>query len=162
MFGIKKLFAVLLVGLIASYIYWPYHTIGKLEEAIGLADQQALEKFIDFPAVRASIKAQVRAKMTAMKADPATRPEMLAKLGPAATETMEKTVDSRFTSEQCAARFRAKRKAGASINQLRLTWTRLNVCAVKETNTEQVMSMTLTLKGLEGWRIVSIDFGDEL
>ena len=65
----KKFLILLLIVAAGAYVYWPYHAVAKFEDALRAADKDALERIVDFPAVRLSLKEQIKAKMTAGAVD---------------------------------------------------------------------------------------------
>ena len=54
----RRLLLLLLI-LLAVYIAYPYWTLYRLEQALLTNNAESLKKIVDFPAIRASAKAQV-------------------------------------------------------------------------------------------------------
>src|SRR5688500_7201579 len=97
----KKLLLVVLVAALGAYVYWPYYTSDKLEIAMRTANPQELERLMDFPSVRQSLKEQFTARI--LSAGEATSAVNSAtaenKFAPAriATAVVDKLVESMVT-----------------------------------------------------------------
>jgi hypothetical protein len=81
---LKKVVALVLLialALAASSYFSPYFTIYAMKQAVDRRDAQALSEYIDFPALRANIDAQLQAKVRRQLSTPETRGNPLANLG---------------------------------------------------------------------------------
>lgn len=65
--------ALLILALIAIYVASPWLAAARLAEALKSADADAIDRMVDFPAVRASLSSQITSRMNAeMRSDPET------------------------------------------------------------------------------------------
>jgi hypothetical protein len=160
---VKKFLAILLVLLIAGYIYWPYHTVGELEKAIRNPEQATIEKLVDFPAVRASLKAEMSAKRAtaaASRSVPAsgfTR-DMLNSVTTAAELMTDKFIDTLVTPENITQALKANaalQKDSQAVDLAAPSWTGLNTCTVS--SADKKTRLKLKLAGLDGWRVVAVE-----
>jgi hypothetical protein len=81
---LKKVVALVLLvvlALAASSYFSPYFTIYAMKQAVDRRDAQALSEYIDFPALRENIDAQLQAKVRRQLSTPETRGNPLANLG---------------------------------------------------------------------------------
>src|SRR4051812_37526805 len=62
--GLKKLAFIFLLVAVAAYAWLPYYTVDRLETALRAADKTALDRLVDFAAVRQSLKDQFKAKLS--------------------------------------------------------------------------------------------------
>ena len=95
---------VLLALLIAGYFASPILALGSLTAAAKAGDRAALERKVDFPAVRESLKAQLKAAMNRkFEEDPKLRDNPFAAFGQLLLgSVVEKAVDSYATPDAIA------------------------------------------------------------
>lgn len=61
------------VALVALYVASPWMAAARLSDALKTGDPAAIDRMVDFPAVRASLSSQIQSKLNAeMRADPET------------------------------------------------------------------------------------------
>jgi hypothetical protein len=164
---VKKILLLLLFAAVALYAYWPYHTANKLEAALRSADKDALERLIDFPAVRQSLKEQMKAKMASE-----VSPSAMQNPGGNAVQAKyvsamltgavaDKVIDALVTAESIV-RFLKLEKAvssGAAMTLQNKTWhTPAEFSARAGDNTRFRFRFT----GIDGWRVISVEPGDKL
>ena len=94
----RRLFLLLLI-LIAAYAGYPYLTLYWLDEALLTDDKQALERLVDFPLVRADLKADVKSDVYAKTREAAEKRPILGTFGEAlakllAPSLVDSTVDT--------------------------------------------------------------------
>ena len=163
----KKVLLLVLAAAAGVYIYWPYRTAVKLEDAFRAADKLALDRLIDFPAVRQSLKEQVKAKMNAEAAaelspEGNTAPTQT-KLFPAvlAGTVADKVIDAMVTPDSIARflKFEAAIGSGTSMTLHQKTWhTPTEFSARSMDNSRFVFRFT----AIDGWRVVSVEPGEKL
>ena len=95
----------LLGALLLLYLVSPYLTFWRFTKVLHAKDRSAMESYIDFPAVRESLKQQLRAKIPKNTAEPdATKPDrfagLLQRLAPA---LIDQLVDAFITPDGIAA-----------------------------------------------------------
>jgi hypothetical protein len=57
--------STLMIASVASYWYWsPYLTMRKMQHAAASADADSFSDYVDYPALRDSLKGQISARMT--------------------------------------------------------------------------------------------------
>ncbi len=79
---VKGLLALALVAVAAAYLAMPVLTVRALVRAAETGDEAALERLVDFPAFRESLKEQLTARlMTEMREDPRADDSVLGGLG---------------------------------------------------------------------------------
>jgi hypothetical protein len=169
---LKKLVLIVLLAAVAAYVWLPYYTADRLEAAFRAADKDALDRLVDFPAVRQSLKDQFKAKLAgdAMEKGAKSAPT---KPGAAAAKPMEiapalltgavadKVIDSMVTADGVARflKVEAKVNPGASMALGERTWhspTEFTATASDASRFE------FRFHGLQGWRVVSLEPGDRL
>lgn len=64
-----KLIAALVATLLLLYLAWPYYSVWRFSETIRAHDMNGLAARVDFPAVRASLKQQLREKFLGALSD---------------------------------------------------------------------------------------------
>lgn len=94
----------LIVILLAAYIGYPYLTLYWLDEALIDNDKASLEQLVDFPAVRADLKSQVKSQVMATASEKARKRPILGGIGEAlakmfAPGLVDSTVDGMVTPE---------------------------------------------------------------
>ena len=94
----------LIVILLAAYIGYPYLTLYWIDEALIDNDRASLEQMVDFPAVRAGLKAQVKGQVMATASEKAEKRPILGGIGEALTKMfapgmVDSTVDGMVTPE---------------------------------------------------------------
>jgi hypothetical protein len=161
---VKKVLLFLLIVALGAYAYWPYLTAKKLEDAFRSADKEALSRLIDFPAVRQSLKDQVRAKMNAESAEtpapPNSHPAKV-KAASLAAVVADKVIDSMVTVDSIAKylRLEAAVNSGTPMTLQDKTWdgpTRFSASAADNTR------FRFRFTGVDGWRVVSVEPGEKL
>ena len=163
----KKFLLLLLIVAAGAYVYWPYYTTVKLEDALRAADQEALQRIIDFPAVRQSLKDQVKAKMSA-EAD-GTAP---AAADGGATQTQfvsvmlagavaDKVIDSMVTPESITRflKLEAAVGSGAAMTLQQTTWHTPTKFSARAADNSR---FTFRFNGSDGWRVASVEPGERL
>ena len=164
----KKFLLLLLVIGVGAYVYWPYRAIAKFEDALRVADQDALERIVDFPAVRQSLKDQFKARMTAdavdaARSDKTARAAEQAKMATAilAGAVADKVIESMVTPAAVTRLLKMDQaaRAGSSFTLQEKSWqTPTEFSARAADNTR----FKLRLKGIDGWRVVSVEPGEKL
>jgi hypothetical protein len=159
----KKLLLVLLAAAAVAYFYLPYHTTEKLEQALRTADKAELERLIDFPAVRQSIKDQLKAKMdSAIAASKAQGvPPAASGYGQTITSSMvDQFVDSMVTPEGLVnlLKINAKANSKTSFELREKAW----VSPREFTARSEDRSILRFRFGSGGWRLVSMEMSEEL
>jgi len=99
----RRLFLLILI-LLAVYIAYPYWTLHRLEQALLSNNAETLKRIVDFPAVRASIKAQVEGGLRQKSEELGQTRPVLGDIGKALTSILGPsviggTVDSWVTPE---------------------------------------------------------------
>lgn len=99
----RRLFLLLLI-LLAAYIAYPYWTLYRLERALLTDNAETLQKIVDFPAIRASAKAQVEGGLMEKSQELGEKRPVLGDIGEALTKMLAPsvvggTVDSLVTPE---------------------------------------------------------------
>ena len=164
----KKFLLLLLVVGTGAYAYWPYRAVTKLEDALRAADKDALERIVDFPAVRQSLKDQFKAKVAADALDagrsetPAGAAEK-AKMATAlfAGAVADKVIESMVTPEAITRLLKMDQaaRAGTSFTLESKSWhtpTEFSARGADDTR------FKFRLKGIDGWRVISIEPGERL
>ena len=154
--------AILILG-IGIYIASPYLSALSLKRAVQSGNWQEVGRYVDFPAVRAQLKEHMKAQMfKAVMEDNKDNP--FAALGVAlAANVVDTMVDSLLTPEGLATFYEENSgdsRNGVDINGS-LRWvslSRVDILVQNETGNPLVLHMSL--QGLKGWRVVSIDLSD--
>jgi DUF2939 family protein len=81
-----RTFFVLAVIAVAAYVGYPYLTMYWLDQALLTDDQKSLEQLIDFPQVRADLKADVNAQVLGKAQEIKEKRPILGTFGQALTE----------------------------------------------------------------------------
>lgn len=92
------------VILLAAYVGYPYLTLYWLDQALLTGDKQALEQLVDFPRVRADLKAEIKAKVIGKAEATTEKRPILGTIGAALAEliappVVDKGVDAMVTPE---------------------------------------------------------------
>lgn len=95
---------LLLVILATAYVGYPYLTLYWLDRALLTDDQESLEQLVDFPEVRADLKAEVQAQVLGKAQEIKEKRPILGIFGEALTklfgpDLVDSTVDSMVTPE---------------------------------------------------------------
>lgn len=99
----RRLVLTLLI-LLAAYVGYPYLTLYWLNQALLTDDKQTLAKIVDFPRVRADLKADVKSDVYAKTREAAEKRPILGAFGEAlakllAPSLVDSTVDTMVTPE---------------------------------------------------------------
>ena len=99
----RRLFLLFLI-LLGVYIAYPYWTLLRLEQALLANNAEKLEKFVDFPAIRAGMKKQVEGGLLEKSQKLGETRPILGDIGEALTRALAPsvvggTVDSLVTPE---------------------------------------------------------------
>lgn len=99
----RKVILVLAI-LLAAYIGYPYLTLYWLDRALLTDDRQSLEQLVDFPQVRADLKAEVQAQVLGKAQEIKERRPILGTFGEVLTklfapDMVDSTVDGMVTPE---------------------------------------------------------------
>jgi hypothetical protein len=79
---VKGLLALAVVAVVGAYLAMPILTVRALVQAAETGDEAALERLVDFPAFRESLKEQLTARLMAeMREDPRADDDVLGGLG---------------------------------------------------------------------------------
>ncbi len=164
----KKFLLLLILLGGGAYAYWPYHTITKFEDALRAADKDALERIVDFPAVRQSLKNQMKAKMSAdalggARGEKGADAVEQAKVATAlfAGAVADKVIESMVTPATVTRLLKMDQAArsGTSFTLQEKSWhtpTEFSARGADDTR------FKFRLKGIDGWRVVSVEPGERL
>ena len=164
----KKFLLFLLIVGVAAYVYWPYHTVTKFEDALRAADKDALERIVDFPAVRQSLKDQFKAKMGADALDAARSEKSAgaaehAKMATAlfAGAVADKVIESMVTPEAVTRLLKMDQAArsGTSFTLQDKSWHTPTEFTARGSDGTR---FKFRLKGIDGWRVVLVEPGEIL
>jgi hypothetical protein len=172
---------LVVVALVAAYFASPVLALHSMTEAAKAGDQAKLERLVDFPAVRDSLKSQLKAAMTrAFEQDPALQDNPLAAFGQLLmVGVVDKAVDAYATPDaiaQMVATSRAPSKISPSDHgprvetgkprdksdtEIRYGFQDLDHFKAtyrdKAKPDEPVFGLTLERQGLFRWKLVRID-----
>lgn len=175
--GAAGLAVVLLLG---AWALSPIFAMQALTRAAEQGDEAALERLVDFPAVRQSLKDQVNARMLAemrnggSDLDPALAGIGML-LGPA---IVSGAIDAVITPQGVATMVRTgeapepqdvlnrpRPTPGKTEDDVRKSWTyrganRVEVRLTKTDRPDQPLILNMDRQGLFGWRLVEIDLPD--
>ena len=87
----RRLFILLLI-LLAVYIAYPYWTLYRLQDALLSNNAEAVKRIVDFPAVRAGMKAQVEGGLLEKSAEIGEKRPVLGDIGTALTNLLGPSV----------------------------------------------------------------------
>lgn len=87
----RRLFLLLLI-LLAIYVAYPYWTLYRLEQALLTNNAETLKKIVDFPAIRASTKAQIEGKLLQKSQELGEKRPVLGDIGEALTKILGSSV----------------------------------------------------------------------
>lgn len=173
--------SLVVVALIAAYLASPVLALHSLTEAAKAGDRAKLERLIDFPAVRDSLKSQLKAAMTrAVEQDPELRDNPFAAFGQLLmVGVVDKAVDAFATPDaiaQMVATSRAPSKISPSEQGPRVETAKPRAKSDTEIRygyqgldrfkatyrdkakpEEPVFGLTLERQGLFRWKLVRID-----
>lgn len=95
---------LLLAILVAAYVGYPYLTLYWLDQALLNDDQEALERLVDFPQVRADLKAEMQGQVLEKAAEVKEKRPILGTFGEALTKLVapglvDSSVDGMVTPE---------------------------------------------------------------
>ena len=167
----RKLLVLVLLAAIAGYVYLPYHTANRLEEALRSADKDALDRLVDFASVRRALKDQMKAKLAEKALNVATAGGAPSQSAAAATAlgnqvisgllagtVAERMVDNLITADGVAALLKAGHSIkGASATGFEITdrsWASLTEFTGRGGDGSKVRFCFL---GMQGWRVVSVE-----
>lgn len=173
--------AVTVLALITAYIASPVLALHSLTQAAKAGDRARLERLVDFPAVRDSLKSQLKAVMArAIEQDPELRDNPFAAFGQLLmVGVVDKAVDAYATPDaiaQMVATSRAPSKISPSDHGPRVETAKPRVAADTEIRygyqgldrfkatyrdkakpNEPAFGLTLERQGLFRWKLVRID-----
>jgi len=164
---VKKVLLLLLFAVAGVYVYWPYRTAVKLEDAFRAADKDALNRLIDFPAVRQSLKDQMKAKMNAevesapAKTVEATRTPTKVFSAMLAGTVADKVIDTMVTPDAIARflKVEAAVGSGTSMKLQQKTWHTPTKFSARATDNSR---FNFRFTGIDGWRVVAVEPGEML
>lgn len=58
---VRAILILLVLVVAGGYVAWPYYTLQRFDSALAQGDEAVLERFVDWPAVRASLEVEVAA-----------------------------------------------------------------------------------------------------
>ncbi|MCY1647753.1 DUF2939 domain-containing protein [Caulobacter sp. SL161] len=172
---------LVVVALVAAYFGSPVLALHSLTEAAKTGDRAKLERLVDFPAVRESLKSQLKGAMTqAFEEDPELRDNPFAAFGQLLmVGVVDKAVDAYATPDaiaQMVATSRAPSKISPSVQgtrvetgkprdksdtEIRYGFQDLDHFKAtyrdKAKPDEPVFGLTLERQGLFRWKLVRID-----
>lgn len=174
MIGVAGLAIVLLLG---AWALSPVFAMQALTRAAEQGDEAALERLVDFPAVRQSLKDELNARMMAeMRSGAAAVDPALAGIGmllgpaivsgaidavitPQGVATMVRTAEA---PEPRDVLNRPRASPGPTEENVRKSWTyrganRVEVRLTKTDRPDQPLILNMDRHGLFGWRLVEID-----
>ena len=161
--------AVVVVLVALAYVGSPYLAARDFVAAAKAGETDKLEAAVDFPAVRASLKTQLTAAVTArLQNDPAMRGNPFAGLGTMLMPSiLNRMVDSVVTADSIAALARAGRivhvgsasaQAQASEHDLHyLSLNRFEVTVRRKDQPGDPTNLVFERRGLFGWKLVRIE-----
>lgn len=174
--GVAGLAVVALVG---AWALSPIFAMQALTRAAEQGDEQALERLVDFPAVRQSLKDELNARMMAeMRGGAAVDPALAGigmLLGPA---IVSGAIDAVITPQGVATMVRTaeapepqdvlnrpRPTPGKTEDDVRKSWTyrganRVEVRLTRTDRPDQPLILNMDREGLFGWRLVEIDLPD--
>jgi choline dehydrogenase-like flavoprotein len=175
--GVAGLAIVLLLG---AWVLSPVFAMQALTRAAEQGDEAALERLVDFPAVRQSLKDELNARMMAemrngeSEIDPAWAgvgmllgPAIVsgaidAVITPQGVATMVRTAEA---PEPADVLNRPEASPGETEDDVRKSWTyrganRVEVRLTTTDRPDQPLILNMDRNGLFGWRLVEIDLPD--
>lgn len=180
---ILSIMLVVALAILTSWTYYsPYYTVKQLQAAAVAGDAVALNQYVDFPALRESIRGQMTVAMNSKLAELKDNP--FAALGAMmATAMINSMVDAMITpSAIAAAMTKGQRpspirtsdvgkdpspgqqpaqetpKQPVKFKYRYVGINRFEITGVSEDPAERPIKMTLLRDGF-GWKLVAIDFG---
>ena len=97
-----RIFVAALTVLLLAYVASPYVTLWRFKQVLESSDRSRMERYVDFVAVRASLKQQLRGKLP--PADPAKKPDLFSGLVERfAPALIDQLVDAFVTPDGLAA-----------------------------------------------------------
>lgn len=165
-------------GLIGGYIYLsPYLAVNSLKSAIENRDSEAIEKQVDFPALRASLKEQAKASMLkSLQEEMSTNPFAalgMALAGPMVDSMVDATVtpaglrqllasgslpdaNRQNTGEQVGEVSAPSRDSFKSVSMAYQSFNRFHVSIKPNEADLQPIKLLLSRDGLVNWRLNGI------
>ncbi|CAL1691036.1 hypothetical protein MMB232_01171 [Brevundimonas subvibrioides] len=171
----KGLIGLAILGFLVAYFGSPFLTVRALVAAAETGDEAALERLVDFPAFRDSLKDELTARLMAeAQADPRVRDSGLGGLGMIfGPMLVGGAVDALVNAPTVAAMVRTAEvpdptdreptpvaeDRGADIRQT-YGYRDMNTFAVRLTDVErpnQTLKLLLTRQGMFDWKLTGID-----
>ncbi len=179
---LKKSILVALTAVLCAWYYaTPYLAFTAMKAAADRKDAQALSEYVDYPAVRESLKSAFKAKMAAavaMQAESTPFAEFGARLAAAIVDTL---VDAMITPQGLANLMSAEQPAAKSptlgtpteppnqdskgqpserdtvIARRYAGWNRFEISASKMGQPEQKVTLVMLRQGIASWKLSAID-----
>jgi hypothetical protein len=165
-------------GLIGGYVYLsPYWAVGSLKSAIESRDLESIEKQVDFPALRVSLKEQVKASMMkSLQEEMSTNPFAalgIALAGPMVDSMVDATVtpaglsqllasgslpdaNRQITGEQVGEASAPSQDIFKSVSMAYQSFNRFQVSIKPSEADQQPVKLLLSRDGLVNWRLNGI------
>lgn len=175
----RSLVAALIVALAGAYFGSAYLAVHKLRESALAGDAATMERLVDFPSVRESIKSQLNAAiMEQMRSDPEMAANPFAGLGLMLVPALvESAVDAYVSADGLAALAQGQRPSettdrsveqvegrdGGSLEsgfQYTTRWVGLDDFRVSVVNTEAegvTIQLHMARQGLFDWRLTRVE-----
>jgi hypothetical protein len=172
---LKGLIGLTLIAFVVAWFGSPILTVRALTKAAEAGDEAALERLVDFPAFRDSLKDELTGRlMDEARIDPRIRSSGLGGLGMIlAPMLLDGAVDALVTAPTVAAMVRTARvpgptdrlaasSSGDDGSDVRQSYgyRDMNTFAVRLTNTghpDQTLKLLLTRQGLFDWKLTGVD-----
>ena len=186
---LKKLAIAVLVAIPCAWYYaTPYLAFSAMKTAADRKDAQALSDYVDYPAVRESLKANFKAKMAGelVKGEANANPfaALGMRLAGALVDTMVEAMitpqglANLMSAEQAAPKIQAQKnplqepnpqtppresKAEPSARETVITlryasWNRFEISASKSDKPDDKVTMVMLRQGIASWKLSAIDF----
>ncbi|MEQ7154904.1 DUF2939 domain-containing protein [Brevundimonas aurifodinae] len=176
---VKGLLALAVVAVAAAYLAMPILTVRALVRAAETGDEAALERLVDFPAFRESLKEQLTARLMAgMREDPRADDSALAGLGmlfgpmlvdgavdvlvtPQAIAAMVETAEAPEPSDAVTP---SEPEAEDGDIRKSYAYRDLNTFVVGLTDPdrpEEPLKLLLKRDGLFGWKLAAVELPDK-
>ncbi|GHU42272.1 membrane protein [Betaproteobacteria bacterium] len=176
-----KKFLFLIAALLAAWFYaTPYFTLRSIHSAIEAQDVRALSQYVDFPALKESIKANLRVKMTEAIAQTHNNNPYGNVLGAAASQLalqmVDPVLDAALTPESIAALLQGK-NSNASGSDKRdnplgfiasgkkserstgyQNFDTFTLTHKDKASGEELISFILKRQGLFSWKVAGVNF----
>ncbi len=157
----KKLILILILLAGAGYAVWPYHVSGQFRDALNEPDVKTLEKLVDWPALRDSVKAQLQAHAETLVKERNRGTMVHPTQSEVIKSVLEKAVGDRFTPENFAKDVK-KRDGKPDLEKVEITsrtWNSATEFHVKSNIAEGPLRFTMA--GASGWKLVDIQLGPD-